>query len=84
MTNMPANLRTVANQDGAAILDTKRGIISTLNPTGAYVWRALERGESVELIIENLARETGMPLEVVERDVRAFIETLDERILQSD
>jgi hypothetical protein len=83
MTNMPANLRSVANQDGAAILDARRGTISTLNATGAYVWRELERGESVEQIVASLARETEMSIDAVERDVQAFVEALRGRDLLS-
>jgi hypothetical protein len=76
MVNDNSHLRTVVNQDGAAVLDTKLGSIATLNLTGAYVWQGLERGENLETIIANLSRETGEVLEVVERDVKAFVETL--------
>jgi len=71
-----SHLRTIVNQDGAAVLDTKLGSIATLNSTGAYVWQGLERGESLETIVANLSRETGEQPEVVERDVRDFVETL--------
>ena len=83
MANMHRHVRTVANQDGAAILDARRGTISTLNVTGAYVWRELERGESVEHIVASLARETEMPIDVVEPDVRTFVEVLRGRDLLS-
>jgi hypothetical protein len=77
------HLHTVADQDGAAILDVKQGLISTLNPTGAYVWQGLQRGDSVEAIIRNLARETGEDPTVVGPDVRQFLETLEESRLLS-
>jgi hypothetical protein len=76
MGNDNSHLRTIVNQDGAAVLDTKRGSIATLNATGAYVWQGLERGESLETIIANLSRETGAQPEVVGRDVMDFVETL--------
>jgi hypothetical protein len=76
MVNDNSHLRTVVNQDGAAVLDTKQGSIATLNSTGAYVWQGLERGESLETIIANLSRATGAQPEVVGRDVRDFVETL--------
>jgi hypothetical protein len=72
----PSHLHTVADPDGAAILDIERGSISTLNPTGAFVWQGLERGEAPEAIIVSLARETGEDVIAVERDVRDFIESL--------
>jgi 6-phosphogluconate dehydrogenase (decarboxylating) len=81
MRDSGTHLRTIANQDGAAILDTKRGMISTLNPTGAYVWQALECGKPVETIIANLAQETGEDSAVVDRDVREFLNTLKQKHL---
>jgi hypothetical protein len=77
-------LQTVVDQDGAAILDIDRGQVSTLNPTGAFVWQRLQRGETIEVIIANLARETGEEIHVIECDVREFVELLKEkRLLQS-
>jgi len=73
------HLHSVANQDGAAILDIERGVLSTLNPTGAYVWQRFERGETIEAIVTALARETGEELETVERDVRDFLEALNRK-----
>ena len=83
MPNANLHLRAIANEDGAAILDTKRGTISTLNPTGAYIWQALERGESVETIAASLARETGEHVDTVKRDLREFVESLKEQELFS-
>jgi Coenzyme PQQ synthesis protein D (PqqD) len=77
------HLHTVADQDGAAILDIERGLISTLNPTGALVWHGLQRGEPLETIIANLATETGGEPLVVERDVRAFVKSLRDNHLLS-
>jgi hypothetical protein len=74
-------LKTIVDQDGAAILDIERGLISTLNPTGAHVWQGLQRGESLETIIANLAHETGEETLLVERDVREFVEDLKQKRL---
>ena len=82
MTVSPTpNLRSIVNDDGAVILDIERDSISTLNPTGAYVWQGLERGESLETIIVNLTRETGEEFLLVERDVREFVEDLKQKRL---
>jgi DNA integrity scanning protein DisA with diadenylate cyclase activity len=75
------HLRAIANQDGAAILDTKAGKITTLNSSGAFVWQSLERGEGIETIAERLARETGKPMEVVKEDVGDFIKALKKQDL---
>jgi len=74
-------LKVVVNDDGAAILDIENDSISTLNPTGASVWQGLQRGESIDTIIASLARETGEEFALIERDVRAFIEDLNQKHL---
>jgi len=77
-------LQTVVDQDGAAILDIDRGQVSTLNATGAFVWQRLQRGETIEVIILNLACETGEEIHIIECDVRTFVELLKEKqLLQS-
>lgn len=76
-------LHTVVDADGAAILDVQGGLISTLNATGAFVWQRLERGETREAIVAELARETGEAHITVERDVCDFIEDLTARRLLS-
>jgi Coenzyme PQQ synthesis protein D (PqqD) len=75
------HLQAVVDQDGAAILDIKRGLISTLNVTGAYVWQRLRRGESLEAIVANLSHETGQESLLVERDVREFVDDLKRKNL---
>lgn len=77
MATPNVNVPTVIDQDGAAILDIERGLLCTLNPTGAFVWQRLRCGESIETIIAGLARETGEDALVVESDVRDFIGTLE-------
>jgi hypothetical protein len=69
-------IRTIANQDGAAILDIESDRISTLNSTGALVWQALERGEDTEAIAQDLARLTGEEIDAVRKDVAEFVEAL--------
>jgi hypothetical protein len=75
------DLHSIVNADGAVILDTKNGTLSSLNSTGAYVWEALRRGEAVDVIVSQLSGETGEPSLTVEQDVREFINTLKEKQL---
>ncbi len=76
MGDSSTHLQTITNQDGAAILDIRRGQISTLNPTGAYVWRALENGMSLDEIVQSLARETNTDPEVIRTDTDLFLKQL--------
>lgn len=71
----------MANCDGAAVLDTRRGTIFTLNATGARIFQGCERGETIESIAAGLATETGEDFEALKRDVSNFIEELKQREL---
>lgn len=73
--------RFIANEDGAVILDVDHNTICTLNPTGAYIWQGLQRGESLNAVIANLHRETGEDASLLKRDVHAFLEELEQRHL---
>ena len=84
MAPQHAHLRVIVNQDGAAILDSNAGRITTLNSTGAYVWRALERGEEVGAIATDLAHASGKPIEVVRQDLVGFIDALKKQDLWTD
>jgi len=82
MTNENSCLRTVMNADGAAILDTEAGQITTLNSTGAMVWQGLERGEDLNTIAATIVRETGAEIDAVKVDIRGFMDELrNERVL---
>ena len=81
MTSHKTPLRTVVNPDGAAILNSTSGEITTLNTTGAYVWEALQRGDGTETIASNLARDTGEDHSIVKKGVAAFLRELEEHHL---
>jgi hypothetical protein len=83
MTVPDPTLRYVANNDGAAILDIEHGSITTLNPTGAFVWQGLDRGNNLDAIIADLSKDTGTDIAVVDRDVRAFADQLKQTHLMS-
>lgn len=84
MAKMRADLRAVVTAEGAAVLDVRRGTISPLNDTGAFVWQGLLRGEDAALIARRLALETGAAPDLVERDVQSFIEALKRSNLHPD
>lgn len=84
MLPSPPHLRTVVNQDGAAVLDVSRNQITTLNSTGGFVWERLQQGRTVEQAIQDLATESNTDPAVVERGVHAFLEQLrSEHLLSS-
>ena len=76
MRDSSTHLRTIVNQDGAVILNSTAGTITTLNSTGAFVWQGLERGESADVIAQNLARDTGEEVAVIKNDLLGFIDSM--------
>ena len=76
MILIPAHLRTVVSQDGAAILDVSRNRIVTLNSTGGFVWERLQKGSSPRQIVDELAEESGSDASLVELGVSRFLERL--------
>jgi hypothetical protein len=81
MVSQIPHLKAIVNEDGAVILDIDHDSMSTLNPTGAYVWQGLQRGETIETITANLASQTGEDHLLVERDVREFVAELQQKQL---
>ena len=81
MATTPPHLRSIVDQDGAVILDIPRNAMTTLNPTGAYVWQRLERGMGLDAIVAELASETGTDEAVVAKDVDGFMEELKSKHL---
>ena len=76
MLKVKTGLDSAVDTDGAAIIDSETGILSTLNPTGADVWTGLCRGTSLETIVSGLAAETGESVTSLEPDVQRFVEQL--------
>lgn len=76
-----SHLHVVADQDGAAILDLERGVVSMLNPMGAQVWQRLQRGDAIETIVADIAHDTGENIQVIERDTQGFVATLKQYCL---
>lgn len=81
MVRVPSHLRSVVSHDGAVILDIPHNTMTTLDPIGAYVWARLERGVTIDVIVRQLAQDTGADESVVARDVAEFMEQLMSRHL---
>ena len=77
------HLRSVHDDGGTAILDTARGVLSTLNPTGGFIWQALQDGKSKDEIVGLLVAETNGPTDIVAKDVADFIQELEANALIS-
>ena len=71
-----SDLLTVADLDGAVLLDLKGDSITTLNETGAFIWSALRRKESLQQVVEQLSALTGTDSQIVLADARIFVDSL--------
>jgi len=77
-------VRSTHERDGAVVLDIHQGQMFTLNIVGSKILGMLERGWPETKIVEEISREFGIRSDIVERDVREFIECLEKhKLLQS-
>lgn len=81
MSEIATRIRSTVDGDGGVILDIDRNQIVTLNSTGGFIWERLKRGESLDMIVQELAQATETDPHVVEQDVRAFLGQLAEKRL---
>src|SRR5678816_445479 len=64
------NVVTQSMDDGAILMDMASGDCFELNRIGAEIWRRLAAGESATQLVASVAASYGLPLAVVEPDVR--------------
>jgi hypothetical protein len=77
-------VRSTHERDGAIILDIHHGQMFTLNIVGSKILGMLERGWPETKIVEEISRAFEMRFDIVERDVREFLECLEKhQLLQS-
>jgi hypothetical protein len=84
MTGNASHLRSIVNADGGVILNTRSGNVTTLNPTAAEVWQALQRGDDFDTVVTLLVSETGASRDIVLKDVHELLDSLKEHGLISD
>jgi hypothetical protein len=76
MAIFAADLRSIVNQDGAVVLNSKQNQITTLNAMGGYIWRLLEQGLVRDEIVQHLINKTQEQPETIGRDVDDFLSVL--------
>ena len=81
MIMIPHNIRSIVDHDGAVILDIPNNTMTTLDSTGAYVWRKVQSGLQIDAIIAELVRDTGADEAMIAKDVDAFMDQLKSRHL---
>lgn len=66
------------------MLDVEQGQMFNLNPVGSRILELLEKGSAEADIVNVITREFNTSREVVENDVREFIESLKKHKLVAD
>jgi hypothetical protein len=78
---VPVHIRSVIDDDGAVLLDVRKGTYFSLNNLGVEVWQRLERGQTLSQIEREIAQDFAVPSDDVSRDVQRFVRALGERAL---
>ncbi|MGA3198850.1 MAG: PqqD family protein [Halobacteriota archaeon] len=77
-------VRSTHDRDGAVILDIHHGQMFTLNLVGSKILEMLERGCPETQMVEEISRKFRIRPDIVERDVREFLECLEKhRLVES-
>jgi hypothetical protein len=69
-------VRSTHGRDGAIVLDVQQGQMFNLNLVGSRILELLECGSSESQIVDVISREFNAARNLVENDVREFLETL--------
>ncbi len=76
MYRVSEGVRSTHGQDGAIVLDAQQGQMFNLNCVGSRILELLESGSEEPDIVNAISHEFNARQDVVENDVREFIESL--------
>ena len=84
MHRVSGGVRSAHGQDGAIVLDVQQGKMFNLNRVGSRILELVESGSDEPEIVNLISQEFSTSREVVENDVREFIESLRTHKLVSE
>lgn len=84
MYRVSDGVRSTHGQDGAIVLDVQQGQMFNVNRVGSRILELLESGSAESDIVNVISQEFNGSREVVENDVREFIESLRKHKLVSE
>lgn len=70
-------VRSTRNKDGGILLDVHRGRMFRLNPLGALIFEAIQKGQTESQITEELVRQFHVSPEAAILDARDFLTSLE-------
>jgi hypothetical protein len=71
------SIRRTSNADGGIVLDLRRGSMFRVNALGSRILDLLDAGEPLPRIAEQISAECGVGLDVVQADVKEFLDSLE-------
>jgi hypothetical protein len=77
MHKVSDSVRSTHGQDGAVVLDVQQGQMFNLNLVGSRILELLELGSSEAEIVDAVSRDFNADIEMVRKDVKEFLETLE-------
>ena len=81
MLRIAEGVRATQDGDGAILLDIHHGQMFTLNIVGSQILTLLEQGWPEIKIVAEISRRFRIRSDIVERDVREFLECLQKHRL---
>lgn len=81
MYKVSEGIRSTHGQDGAIVLDIRRGQMFNLNFVGSRILELLKNGSTESAIVDEISREFSISRDLVENDVREFLQNLKKRHL---
>jgi hypothetical protein len=84
MYRVSDGVRSTHGHDGAIVLDVQQGQMFNLNRVGSRILELLESGSAESDIVNVISQEFNGGREVIENDVREFIESLRKHKLVLD
>jgi Coenzyme PQQ synthesis protein D (PqqD) len=76
MYRVSEGIRSTHGQDGAIVLDIRRGQMFNLNFVGSRILGLLETGATECAMVDEISQKFEVSRDVAESDVREFIESL--------
>jgi hypothetical protein len=76
MYRLSDTMRSTHNQDGAIVLDVRQGQMFNINFVGSRILELLKTGSTESSIVDEISREFGVSRDLVENDVRQFLQNL--------
>lgn len=74
----PRRISSRRFDDEVAVVDLRTRVVHTMNGTASHLWEALAQGATFDALVRSLCDAFDVDVVAAERDVTAFIESLED------